>query len=224
VIDPAPKDGPASVTEPGPPLGAEGGGVPPGPASLIALFLAFNRLALQGFGGVLPIAHLELVERRRWVSPEEFVELVALGQVLPGPNIINVAVVLGDRWFGWRGALAASAGLLTVPLLIMLVLAVLYERFADLPLVAAALRGMGVVAAGIVISTAIKLSKTLRSNPLGIVWSLAFGAAMLVMVGFLRWPLVGALLGLAPAAVALAWSRLSTAGRRRPKAGREGRQ
>ena len=84
------------------------------PASCGALFSVFNRLALQGFGGVLPVAHRTLVERERWVSPQQFVDLLTIGQVLPGPNIINISIILGDRFFGWRGALAATAGLLAL--------------------------------------------------------------------------------------------------------------
>mgnify|MGYP000676887760 CR=1 FL=1 len=98
------------------------------PQSAGELFRVFTRLALQGFGGVLPIAHRELVERERWVAPAEFVELLAAAQVIPGPNIVNVALMLGDRWFGLRGALAASAGLLAVPMLIVLALATLYQQ------------------------------------------------------------------------------------------------
>ncbi|MEI6387407.1 MAG: chromate transporter [Spirochaetota bacterium] len=179
------------------------------PASLRELFFAFNRLALQGFGGVLPIAHRELVERRSWLSPGQFVELLALGQVLPGPNIINMSIIYGDRCFGWRGALAASTGLLAVPLLIVLVLASVYQRFASLPMVNGALRGMGIVAAGLVVSTAFKLWKTLAANPLGRLWGIVFAALMLCLVGFLRWSMVWALLGLGSASIALAWRRLS---------------
>jgi chromate transporter len=179
------------------------------PASPTELFLAFNSMAMQGFGGVLPIAHRELVERRRWLGPDAFVELLTLGQVLPGPNIINMAVILGDRWFGWRGILAAVAGLLTLPLLIVLILAILYGQFASDPMVNGALRGMGAVAAGLVISTALKLSRTLKDNPLGLRLGLPLGLAMLVMVGFLRWPMIWVLLGLGPVAVALAFRRLS---------------
>ncbi|HUX42521.1 MAG TPA: chromate transporter [Rectinemataceae bacterium] len=178
------------------------------PSSLLELFRVFSRLALQGFGGVIPIAHVELVERERWLSPEEFVELLAIGQVLPGPNIINVAVIFGDRWFGWRGALAAVAGLLTFPLAIVLSLAFVYQSFASLPLVTGALRGMGVVAAGLIVSTAIKLLKTFSGNPLGLPLSLALALAILVLVGFLRWPLIWAVLGLGIPAIAFAWKRL----------------
>ena len=81
------------------------------PPSVAALFWAFNRLALQGFGGVLPVAQRELVERLRWLTREQFLELLSLSQVLPGPNIINLGLILGDRYFGWRGSLVALAGL-----------------------------------------------------------------------------------------------------------------
>ena len=88
----------------------------PRPASATDLFRAFNRLALQGFGGVLPVAQRELVERLRWLTREQFLELLALAQVLPGPNIINLGLILGDRYFGLRGGLAAVAGMLLAPM------------------------------------------------------------------------------------------------------------
>ena len=181
------------------------------PQSPGELFRVFNRLALQGFGGVLPIAHRELVEREQWLSAHQFVELLALGQVLPGPNIINMAIIFGDRHFGLRGALAATAGLLAVPLAIVLVLSLLYEHFASQALVASALRGMGVVAAGLVIATAVKLLSTLDKNPLGKPLCYAFGAATLLMVGVLRWPMAGVMLSLGAVAMSLAWQRLAKA-------------
>ncbi len=178
------------------------------PASCTALFSVFTRLALQGFGGVLPVAHHALVERERWLSPQQFVELLTIGQVLPGPNIINISIILGDRFFGWRGAAAATAGLLTVPLFIVLALAMAYQRFADVPAVAGALRGMGAVAAGLIIATAVKLSSTLKTNPMGRPAGYTLAAATLVLVGFLRWPMVGVVLGLGSVGMALAAWRI----------------
>ena len=99
------------------------------PASPRELFTAFNRLALQGFGGVLAVAQAELVDRLGWLTREEFVELLSVGQVLPGPNIVNMSLMIGDRFFGLRGAFAALAGLLALPLVIVLALAVLYGRW-----------------------------------------------------------------------------------------------
>lgn len=178
------------------------------PKSCTHLFLVFQRLALQGFGGVLPVAHRELVDNERWLSGEEFVELLALSQVLPGPNIINLALIFGDRHFGWRGALAGMAGLLTTPMLIVLLLAAIYRQFADLPMVAGALRGMGAVASGLILSTAIKLSVTLKKNIMGTLLGGAFALATFVAVGLARWPLVWAVLGIGGLAMAIAWWRL----------------
>ena len=182
------------------------------PVSLGALWWVFNRLALQGFGGVLPVAHRELIERERWVSPQQFVELLTLGQVLPGPNIINMAIILGDRFLGWRGALVAVLGLLALPLLIVLGLAMTYQQFAANPLVAGALRGMGVVAAGLVIATAVKLACTFKGNPTGLATCAVLGATTAVMVGGLRWPMLGVVLGLGGLGMALAWRALGRQG------------
>ena len=179
------------------------------PASPMALFWACNRLALQGFGGVLPLAQRELVERHRWVSRERFLELLSLSQVLPGPNIINLLIMLGYQWFGWRGALAAVGGVLLAPLVLVLGLAVLAAHWRDQPMVAGGLRGMGVVAAALVLSTAAKLAPGLRGNPLGLAACAAFAVLTALAIGWMRWPLVWVVLGLGLPACALAWWRLA---------------
>jgi chromate transporter len=185
--------------------------VPNQPRSPGELLRVFSGLALQGFGGVLPIAQRELVERRQWLTQEQFVETLSVGQVLPGPNIVNMALMIGDRFFGWRGAFAALAGLLGLPLLIVMSLAVLYTRFAAEPLVAGALHGMGAVAAGLIVAMALKLLPTLARNPLGRTACSAALLATLAAVGGLRWPMAYALLGIGGAAVAAAWWRLGRA-------------
>lgn len=178
------------------------------PASPGAMFWAFNRLALQGFGGVIPVAQRELVERQRWLSREAFLELLSISQVLPGPNIVNLALIFGDRCFGWRGAMASVTGILTAPLILVLGLAVLVRQSQGLPAVGDALRGMGVVAAGLVLSTAWRLSGGLRKNRLGQPLAWAFVFAAVVAVAVLRWPLVAVVLGLGGLSMALAWRRL----------------
>jgi len=179
----------------------------PRPASATELFFAFNRLALQGFGGVLPVAQRELVERRRWLTKTQFVEILSLGQVLPGPNVVNLALMLGDRFFGLRGALAALGGMLAAPLVIVLALTVAYAELARIAIVAGALRGMGAVAAGLVIATAFRLMGTLRSNRLGLPLAATFSVVTFVMIALLRWPLVGVLAGVGSLAIAIAWLR-----------------
>jgi chromate transporter len=177
------------------------------PASPGELFTAFNRLALQGFGGVLTIAQRELVERRHWMTREQFVEMLAISQVLPGPNIVNLALMFGDRYFGLRGAASALAGLLAVPLVIVIGLAAIYAEYARVPVVAGALRGMGAVAAGLVIATAVKLLGTLRSNSMGPLVCTVLGALTFIAIAWLRWPLVWVVAGLGSLAIAVAWRK-----------------
>lgn len=185
----------------------------PAPRSPGELFTAFTRLALQGFGGVLPVAQRELVEQRRWLSREQFLEVLSVGQVLPGPNIVNVALVIGDRFFGWRGAVAALAGLLAAPLVIVMSLAVLYTRFSHEPRVAGAMHGMGAVAAGLILAMGLKLAPTLRRNPLPLALCVAAAAGTWVAVGLLRLPMAWIVLGLGGAMMAFGWHWL---GRARP--------
>ncbi len=181
---------------------------PERPASPADLFRAFSRLALQGFGGVLPVAQRELVERRRWLTKQEFVQLLSIGQVLPGPNIFNMALIFGDRHFGWRGGAAALAGLLAAPLLIVLALTLLAREAAHLPQVAGALRGMGMVAAALILSTGLKVVVTLRRNTMGVATCAALAAATIVAVGVLRWPMALVLAVVGPLAWGIAWWKL----------------
>ncbi len=178
------------------------------PRSALDIARVFNRMALQGFGGVLAVAQRELVERERWMTAAQFLEVLSLGQVLPGPNIVNMALIIGDRFCGWRGAAAALAGLLCAPLLIVLLLAALYREFVDVPMAAGALRGMGAVAAGLVVGTALKLVGSLRRNPLGGPAAAGIALLTLLAIGVWRWPMVGVVLGLGSASVAAAWWRL----------------
>ena len=178
------------------------------PASLTDLFLAFTRLALQGFGGVLAVAQRELVERLHWMSKEEFVETLAIAQVLPGPNVVNLSLMIGDRFFGLHGAVVALAGMLAAPAVIVLGLAALYGQLSRHAIAVDALRGMGAVSAGLILATGIKLLPALKKSPLG--RPLALGLALLafVLIGLLRWPLVQVLALLGGAGMLVAWWRM----------------
>ncbi len=165
------------------------------------LFLAFSQLALSGFGGVLPWAHRTLVERKGWLSEREFVETLALGQLLPGPNIGNMAVMIGYRFAGYPGAAAAFGGLMGGPFLLMIAAGMLYETYGTLPLVQQALSGMSAVAAGLVFATGLKMTRALKRH-----WRpWLFTALALAGVGALRWPLLAVVGALAPFAIAAAW-------------------
>jgi chromate transporter len=178
------------------------------PASLGELFWTFNRMALQGFGGVLAVAQHELVDRLGWLTRSQFVELLSVSQVLPGPNVVNLALMMGDRYFGRRGAVAALAGMMLMPLAIVLLLAALYSHYSRLPQVAGALRGMGAVAAGLVLATSLKLLPTLKSNLLGRTGCTLLALATVVTVALLRLPLLWVVLGLGGLGMAVAWWRL----------------
>ena len=122
--------------------------------------------------------------------------------------MVNLALMLGDRWFGTRGALAALAGLLLVPLAIVMALTLVYDRFSGVPAVAGALRGMGAVAAGLVLVTAFKLIGTLRGNRMGALACGVIAAATFAAIALARVPLVWVILCIGPMACAFAWRRL----------------
>ena len=181
----------------------------PQPKSLTDLFVSFTVLALQGFGGVLAVVQRELVEKKRWMTREEFVEEWSVAQIMPGPNVINLAVVIGDRYFGLRGAAVAVAGMLAMPLLVVIALALVYAEFAANPQVAGALRGMGAVAAGLITATGFKLAAVLGKHPLGIALCGVLGVCTFVAIALLRLPLIWVLLGLGGIACALTWRKLA---------------
>lgn len=180
----------------------------PQPQSLTDLFVSFTLLALQGFGGVLAVVQRELVEKKRWMTREEFVEEWAVAQIMPGPNVVNISLMIGHRYFGLPGAMAALAGMLTVPLVVVLALALVYAQFAGHPGVAGALRGMGAVAAGLIAATGLKLMGALKTHPLGLPTCITLAVLCFVGIALLRLPLVYVLLGLGVVACTLTWRKL----------------
>ncbi|TAG27373.1 MAG: chromate transporter [Burkholderiales bacterium] len=177
---------------------------PKRPQSKTELFLTFATIALQGFGGVLTIIQREMVEKRQWLTPKEFTEDWAVSQILPGGNVVNLCIILGNRYFGWRGALAALAGILLPPLFIVLLLATAYNQYVHLPEVAGAVRGMGAAAAGLIGAVSLKMIPGLKKNAMGAGISAALIAITFIAVGLLRWPLVYVVLGLGIPAFAYA--------------------
>lgn len=152
------------------------------PAGLGELFVGFVSIGARAFGGVLPWAHRVMVEERRWLAEEDFAEVLALCQFLPGPNIGNCAVVLGRRWFGLAGSLTASLGLFVLPFVWVLMLASLYAEWVSHPVVKAVVTGVGTAGAGLFIGTALKLGRPLAKLPV----ALALVAACFAAVGIAR--------------------------------------
>jgi len=165
------------------------------------LFIEFARMGLSGFGGVLPFVRRAVVERNRWLDDREFVELLSMGQVLPGPNVINVALMMGLRFAGLRGALAAFAGLVMVPMVVVLSAMLLYEHYRDVAAVQRMLAGMTAVSAGLMLSTGFRLAQSQSPTVRG----LLVGVAAFAAIGLLRWPLVPVMAVLVPLGLLLEW-------------------
>jgi chromate transporter len=170
-----------------------------------ALFTTFALIALFGFGGVLVWSRRMLVEERKWLTPIEFNEAYALCQFLPGPNVINLAVVFGRLIAGVTGSLLALTGLLVPPLIIVSIMALLYARFGQAPEGQRMLRAVAAAAAGLVLGTCAKMARPLLQDRLWIAPLLAF--ATFVLIGILRWPLYLALGLLVPLSILIAWWR-----------------
>ncbi|MEM8513902.1 chromate transporter [Massilia sp. MP_M2] len=179
----------------------------PVPESCTDLFVSFTLIALQGFGGVLAVIQREMVERKRWLSNEEFIEEWSVAQILPGPNVCNLAMMIGQRHFGLAGAMSALAGLLAAPLVVVLALALVYARFADMPAVQGALRGMAAVAAGLVAATGLKMAAALGKNVLPLVACVLIAVLGFVLLAWVRVPLATVVFGLGGLGCVLAWRR-----------------
>jgi chromate transporter len=151
------------------------------PTSLRELFLGFLSIGARSFGGVLPWAHRVMVEERRWMTQEDFAATIGLCQFLPGPNVGNASIVLGKRWFGLKGAIAAFLGLFALPFVWVLALASVYVHFASSSLLRAVVTGVGAAGAGFFLATAIKLAQPLARKPAGLV--VAMGCLLAVGIG-----------------------------------------
>ena len=174
------------------------------PRSAGEVFLVFAWISMQSFGGALAIIERTIVQRKRWLEAKEFVGLYAISQVLPGPTGISFCVLLGDRFFGVRGAAAAVGGFLLLPSFLILSVAALFLQFQHVAQVQGALHGMGAASVGLIVSTAARMARTLKGQRIGIGVALLSFAA----VGLGRLPVSTVVLTLGVASIALAWRSL----------------
>lgn len=167
------------------------------------LFRCFLIVGVTGFGGVLPVFVHEVVRKRAWLDQEEFTELLAVCQVLPGPNIVNMSMVMGMRTCGLSGAFVSVLGLLLLPVILVLALGALYASFAHLPEVEGAVRSIAAAAAGLLIAITARLFWPQRANPVAI----GIGLLVLIAIAWFRMPLLWVLAVLGPVSIALTWWR-----------------
>lgn len=179
------------------------------PRSKTDLFVSFSLLALQGFGGVLAVVQRVLVEEKRWLTREQFIEDWAVAQIMPGPNVVNLSLMIGGRHFGLAGALAGVAGMLTAPLVVVLLLAMAFGGVSDSAWAQGALRGMGAVSAGLIAAVGLKLISALKTNPMGMPVCIGLALVSFAGVGLLRLPLAWVLL--ASGSVGCVWAYVQLA-------------
>ncbi|MEO8537166.1 MAG: chromate transporter [Betaproteobacteria bacterium] len=169
--------------------------------SRATLFTSFLKMGLLGFGGVLPWARRVIVDERKWLDDRAFAELIGLCQVLPGPNVVNLAVIIGSRAHGPLGSVIAVSGILLVPVALMLVIASGYASVAHAVAVRNAIAGASAAAAGLILGTAVRLLLHTRPPPRGLV----IGGTAFVTVGVLQWPLLWVLVVLVAVGIAAEW-------------------
>ena len=191
-----------------PPAAVPAPDIPPAPApsppGLLVLFVAFAKMSLAGFGGVLAFARRGIVDQHKWMTADEFNETYALCHFLPGPHVVNLSVVFGSRFRGIPGGIAAFAGLLGPPAVVVTILAVLYAQFGEIDALRRILAGVSCAAVGLLISTALRMLMPLiqRRDLAG----LAVLAAVFVAIGLLRLPLPAVLLAAIPLSIAVTFA------------------
>jgi chromate transporter len=176
---------------------------PPTQPGLLELFVAFAKMSLAGFGGVLVWARRGIVDQHRWMTAEEFNETFALCHFLPGPNIVNLSVVFGSRFRGVAGGIAAFAGLVGPPMVIATILAALYARYGEIDALRRILAGVSCAAVGLLIAVVFKMMMPLikKRDAVG----LAILLAVFIAIGLLRQPLQAVLLVAIPLSLAITY-------------------
>ena len=167
----------------------------PGPGQI---FLAFAKAGLMGFGGAQIWVRRALVEERRWMTERDYAEVLGLGQVLPGPNVGNAAVMIGRRFAGLPGSFAATGGLYLFPLIVLMSLVLLWQNFADEPHVAPFIHGLACAAPGMVVGNAFRMTDRLRPPP----ELIAIGLLATLAAALFRVPLPAIVLVLGPVGIA----------------------
>lgn len=172
--------------------------------SLFQLALAFNHIAVASFGGGLSAWSREmLVERKKWLSNDEFLSAMTMCRILPGSNQVNLAVFAGTKMRGGAGAVCAVFGLCCVPVLLMLVMGYVYFRFKEVPAVSGFLQGASAAAVALTVAMVIKSGRDCLTGMIPV----ALFAVTFVVHGLLRWPLMVTLAVIAPICLWWAWPR-----------------
>lgn len=166
--------------------------------TLVSLATGFAKMSICSFGGGLTAwAEQIAVKERRWLSEDEFLHALAICQVLPGPNMIKLAVYIGAGFRGFMGAIFALLGLLTVPMIIVMTVGILFIKAGSSPGVNAVLAGLGACAAGMAFSLGIKFAVKNMKDWIFVL----FGVISFAAIGVFRLPMFGVIVVLGPLAI-----------------------
>jgi chromate transporter len=149
--------------------------------TLPALFLAFMEVSLCAVGGPLVWARRMMIEKRHWLSDQEFAEVLSFCQFLPGPNVVSLTVCIGARFRGAAGALAALSGFVVIPWSVGFAVGAILLSHAHAAVLQGMLRGIAAAAAGLIIGTGVRLLLPQRRKPAALLFAaLAFAGLALV--------------------------------------------
>ena len=185
--------------------GPGGAAAAAGAPSLLALFLVCLKIGMFSFGGGLSgWLHQEFVRRHGWIEDDDFASLLAIAQMLPGANVVNLVICMGDQLRGAAGAAIGVFGFLVGPFLAVIALSTVFDRLPDVAALEAASQGVAFAAIGLLLVICLRGVQRARRFPPGLIVI----AVTAICVGLLRWPLIPVVLVIAPLSVALAWRRV----------------
>jgi len=175
------------------------------PVPLVEIMRLFARIGITSFGGGLSAwMYREVVDRRRWLGEDAFLSGLTLGQILPGANVVNLSVYIGQRLRGGIGSIVAVTSLLLPPMLAVVVIGVVLQRFGELPWLHDLLEGIAAGAVGLTFSVGLRAARHATSRGR---WAPFLILAVFALVGLMRWPMIPVVLCLAPIGVFLARRR-----------------
>lgn len=175
------------------------------PPALGALFMVCLKVGVLSFGGGLSgWLYQEFVLRHRWISDEDFASSLAISQMLPGANVVNLVICMGDELRGLLGSLTCVFGFLVGPFFAVIALNMLFDSLTDVAMLEAVSNGVAFAALGLLLVICLNgVKRAMKFPP-----SLIVIAVIAIAVGLLRLPLIPVVLAVAPISVAFAWRRI----------------
>ncbi len=151
---------------------------------LLEMAGVFFKVGATGFGGAMPmlaLVHTEVVQKRRWISQEEFDEAVMVGQIMPGPIAVDAITHMGYRLRGWPGAIVSWFSFILPSFLLMLALTLLYVQYGGIPQVSGVFKGLGAAVVAVILSAAWRMGKPHLKDPRSAILMVAAMLALLLL-------------------------------------------